>query len=346
VFSTIAPGYDHSCGIAVGGGIYCWGRQGPQLGLNNPTARTTKVKTPTLVTTGTDWTEISAGSTHSCAVRSNRLFCWGKNNLGQLGLGDTTSRWAPTEVVKWGPQGHILPWSKVVAGNNTSCAYAAVPGRGSEAGNGWYCWGDNSGNKANLGAAVATASTPTRVIGLTGGSTSRIVLGGGHGCEDSTYAIRCWGQNAKGQVGNDTTTTAMSPAVLASAWSPSGEDVSTYGRDLAIGTEHGCAVQHRIFDRDASLYCWGATDRKQFSDAGGPTYPFSDRPERVNGVVQSADRSTPESDFTEDFSVVAGKGHTCVKDGDAIKCRGALINQTGQTVVSWSGWTTLPLPVP
>jgi alpha-tubulin suppressor-like RCC1 family protein len=39
---------------------------------------------------------VSAGSDHSGAVdRNGRLFVWGRGELGQLGLGDFRSHWAP-----------------------------------------------------------------------------------------------------------------------------------------------------------------------------------------------------------------------------------------------------------
>ena len=35
------------------------------------------------------WTQISAGFSHTCAVRTDgALYCWGANDRGQLGIGD------------------------------------------------------------------------------------------------------------------------------------------------------------------------------------------------------------------------------------------------------------------
>ena len=43
--------------------------------------------------------DVSAGSNHACAVLlDGTLKCWGYNNYGQLGLGDTNSRINPTTV--------------------------------------------------------------------------------------------------------------------------------------------------------------------------------------------------------------------------------------------------------
>ena len=42
---------------------------------------------------------VTAGAHHSCAVTaSGRLYCWGRNEEGQLGDGTTTERHVPTLV--------------------------------------------------------------------------------------------------------------------------------------------------------------------------------------------------------------------------------------------------------
>ena len=42
---------------------------------------------------------IAAGGSHTCAVTtSGAVYCWGYNYDGQLGTGDTTSRYTPTAV--------------------------------------------------------------------------------------------------------------------------------------------------------------------------------------------------------------------------------------------------------
>jgi len=55
--------------------------------------------TPTRVGNASDWSAVSAGGEHSLALRQDgSLWAWGWNQCGQLGLGDTESRWVPTIV--------------------------------------------------------------------------------------------------------------------------------------------------------------------------------------------------------------------------------------------------------
>ena len=42
--------------------------------------------TPTRIGNNSDWTHIALGYSHACGICNNgQLFCWGKNNYGQLG---------------------------------------------------------------------------------------------------------------------------------------------------------------------------------------------------------------------------------------------------------------------
>ena len=67
------------------------------------------------VTVGEMVDALGLGLTHSCAVQQGQLFCWGANDVGQLGVGDTTARTAPEAV------GTALDWEQVAGGEQHSC---------------------------------------------------------------------------------------------------------------------------------------------------------------------------------------------------------------------------------
>jgi alpha-tubulin suppressor-like RCC1 family protein len=48
-----------------------------------------------------DAVAVSSGFDHTCALRaSGEALCWGSNDSGQLGTGDTTSSRVPAQVVE------------------------------------------------------------------------------------------------------------------------------------------------------------------------------------------------------------------------------------------------------
>jgi alpha-tubulin suppressor-like RCC1 family protein len=45
------------------------------------------------------WTSVGCGYEHTCGVKTDgTLWCWGRNNIGQLGDGTTTDRLTPVQV--------------------------------------------------------------------------------------------------------------------------------------------------------------------------------------------------------------------------------------------------------
>lgn len=95
-FASISTGGNHACGVGTDGYAYCWGGNGNgQLG--HAGANTTTV--PTRVGALLKASEIAAAGiatgsgAHSCAISTDRLtvYCWGRNDVGQLGNGAVTT---------------------------------------------------------------------------------------------------------------------------------------------------------------------------------------------------------------------------------------------------------------
>ena len=96
----VACGKFHSLALTMESVVYAWGcnEQG-QLGTENRDASCV-CPNPVLVLHSLFIAQINAGAAHSFALTSSgSLFSWGRNNFGQLGLGDTTDRNVPALVV-------------------------------------------------------------------------------------------------------------------------------------------------------------------------------------------------------------------------------------------------------
>ena len=97
---AIAAGSAHTCAILNNDSVKCWGSNtSGQLGLGDINSRgdgPNEMGDSLLsidLGTGKTARAISAGDSHTCAVLDNAsLKCWGKNDSGQLGLGDTNNR--------------------------------------------------------------------------------------------------------------------------------------------------------------------------------------------------------------------------------------------------------------
>ena len=103
----LSVGAHHVCAVSgmtstpAAGKLYCWGdNQYGQLGDGTTTDR----NVPTLVAdngqfVNADIQGVIAGDNHTCAVTSisgvKRMFCWGLNNKGQLGNGNTSNSSLP-----------------------------------------------------------------------------------------------------------------------------------------------------------------------------------------------------------------------------------------------------------
>jgi len=99
-FSSVSPGTSHTCGVTTDGDAYCWGANSyGQLG-NGAAGATEGTNTPTLVNGGYVFRYVGAGRDFSCGLTEDGdVYCWGLNNVGQLGDGTTTNRSEPVLVL-------------------------------------------------------------------------------------------------------------------------------------------------------------------------------------------------------------------------------------------------------
>jgi alpha-tubulin suppressor-like RCC1 family protein len=330
--SSIDAGTAHSCATLLGV-LYCWGdnAQG-QLGLGDTTSRSL----PTRVGESEDWAQVAAGEAHSCArLRDGKVFCFGANNLGQLG--------APTPSQSLSPLAVDLPAAREVA---TEINHVCALSNDAEL----YCWGENS--EGQLGQddspPFADQLDPTQV----GSDADWTAVDTGQG---DTCGLRgagdlyCWGRNTESQLG-------LGEGAPTQTRSPSRVDTARYLR-VQAGQDHSCAI-----DDNGRLYCWGLNDHGNLGtgdreahstpyqigdkgdwlevsldtfhtcaiDASSDLYCWGRNAEGQLGVGDTDDRLSPTRVPGGGFSQLSvGRFHTCaLKPDQSVWCTGA--NDAGQ----------------
>jgi alpha-tubulin suppressor-like RCC1 family protein len=127
---------------------------------------------------------------HTCAaVRSGKMYCWGQNGAGQLGIGSTLGSATPELVT-------MLDNVVDVAVSKTS-SFAVL-----EDGSVWG-WGDNS-NGQLPGHALTRSEVPVPITMPGDEVIVQVEAGMGHVCARSVSGkVFCWGLNDFGQAGSD-----------------------------------------------------------------------------------------------------------------------------------------------
>ena len=138
-WAHVAAGGDASCGIRTDGTLWCWGAGSwGQLGRGSLTDQDQPRQVTTPAAGG--WASITAGTTHTCATRTDStLWCWGNNDSGQLGLGGGTTQDLPRQVTTPATTG----WASVTAGGENTCA--------TRTDSTLWCWGNNGDGQLGLG---------------------------------------------------------------------------------------------------------------------------------------------------------------------------------------------------
>ena len=133
--TQVAVGDDHACALTSAAEVVCWGANDfGQLGDGSLAARSRPVRVLESGAPLGGVEEISVGWSHSCArLSSGEVRCWGRNQIGQLGDGTSTTRSAPVAVRRSGAA--LTGTTSLGAANLHTCAL-----RGSEV----VCWGLNA----------------------------------------------------------------------------------------------------------------------------------------------------------------------------------------------------------
>jgi alpha-tubulin suppressor-like RCC1 family protein len=211
--NSIAAGRDHTCAIVEGGSVKCWGLNTfGQLGIGSTALRGAAAGTmsnalPTVsLGRGLTAKALAGGQSHTCAILSNNLVkCWGANDVGQLGVGDTLARGTGANQM-----GDNLPYvdlglgrtaKALAAGNHFTCAILDT--------NQLKCWGQNNFGQLGVEDTLSRGdqatemgdALPTVFLGA-GRTVTAVNAGPSYACALlDTGDVKCWGSNFSGELG-------------------------------------------------------------------------------------------------------------------------------------------------
>ena len=256
---------------------------------------------------------IDSGQNHTCVLKEGGIvYCWGANDVGQLGDPNETADWSITPKPVPGIEEATFVWADgsgtcVIIRSSVIRCWGSI-GDGSMQDStspsdvvvlpgaisvyfGWnhacalhekgdvYCWGSNTENQLGVGQDVLDRSKgPVKVPGVSG--AVYLSVGHYHSCAllvDKT--VRCWGSAQYGRLGNGTFDAPGLPGMVVG--------LSKVVR-LDVGDGHSCAVLE-----DATVWCWGWNEVGQLGDG---TLNNREKPVKITSVPGIEEIATGDAD--------------------------------------------------
>jgi len=294
--------------------------------------------------------EVTFGEDHTCALsKVGEIYCWGDNDLGQLGVGDNINRKSPLKISF--DSENSIRFRKIKSQLNHTCALT-FQGE-------LYCWGENTNgqlgvnntNNSNvpLKMEMATSVLPKEIVDFSVGAKHTCVV-------NSLGRVYCVGDNSYGQLGLGA---VANRTKLGS--SPTSFNLYPFRNIYRIesGDFHTCALAG-----SGAFFCWGRNDQGQIGDGSNTDYDlvykvtfntydfslganhtcyidenlqpqcFGDNANGQLGIGNTTDQNTPTATGAGTFPAVkirAGREHTCIipeQTSDEVVCFG--IGDNGQ----------------
>jgi alpha-tubulin suppressor-like RCC1 family protein len=291
---------------------------------------------------------LALGDNHSCALDFGAVSCWGANDRGQLGdgrLGDGTTPAAPQPVPRrvvasvGGPAFQDAATIASAPGANHTCVstYDSIA----------LCWGSNAQRQVGDGTLSGNKTVPMLVQASTAlrdlqgpydsndpthpwnaavRDVAAVAVGAEHSCANRYGALACWGANAAGQLGDDSTN-ARATAVVSAA------DLGGIAA-VAGGGLHTCAALE-----DDSVSCWGAGASGQLGNGLGAA---SKTPVAVASLPAVAKPDSARQVVVP--SLTLGALHACAVSAEGVLwCWGS--NASGELGDGTRVSRALPVPV-
>ncbi|MBF0408036.1 MAG: Ig-like domain-containing protein [Candidatus Riflebacteria bacterium] len=231
--SAIAGGRANSAFLTNAGSVFMCGlgTKG-QIGDGGTLNRVTPVQSLL-----DSYSAISVGGFHTLALKGGKIYSWGDNGYGQLGMGVNGGFFtSPSEITS--------P-TDVVAVSAGLYHSVALTSSGDV-----YVWGKNVGTVSNFNTPQKVA-TLNSIIAISAGDDHALALRSSGGSK----TLYSWGANDYGELGNGTTNYSLVPAAVSLSSTP--KSICTYGKHSVVLFENG------------TVAAWGLNDKGQVTGTAG-----------------------------------------------------------------------------
>ncbi len=270
---SIRAGAEHTCATLADGTVKCWGGNASgQLGrgATSPGGAPDVLKTSAGATFG-GVLSTAGGEDFGCALSAGKVYCWGANDAGQLGVGGTAATTAVDRAVS-----AVSDAVELAAGDDAACVVAATGAVD--------CWGvvkSGTGKWSEAWTPTHWQAAARNVDDRSLGAPS-LSVGERHACTIRAGMVGCWGSNEHGQLGDTTTTLRTTVTPVAEL---------QHAKSVSVGQYHSCAIR-----ADGTVLCWGWNSAGQLGL--GTTSEGVTKPTLVPGVANAK-------------ALATGANHTC-----------------------------------
>lgn len=351
----LAMGSRHVCALFDDGSVKCWGDGSRgQLGLGNISSRGDGPgemgDALPVVDLGTNVhvVEITAGNRHTCALLDGgRVKCWGDNQNGKLGLGDTATRGdGPGEM------GDTLPFVNlgtnksavmISAGGESTCAVLTDGtvrcwGNGLDSQLGFLHGGAIGDGPNEMGDALTWVLLPAAV-----GAVTDLTVGWRRACVVGNSRVYCWGNGSGGNLGTASNENAPTISTTISA-AQLGFGANAVAYKVVVPLSEGESGHQCALLDQGRIKCWGSVSGLLGSGSTAPhAVPLSTMGDNLPFVDLGPSIAV---------SIAGGQNHTCaLLSNKTVKCWGSVLGfGVPATILGDApgemGTNLQPIPVP
>jgi len=293
--AALSGHFDHTCALLSGGRVRCWGfsqvgRPDIQRSAYAVDALQQGADGPEPLT-GVDEVEVGTGA---CVRRAGSALCWGPIDGSRVA----------TEILESQGGDALSGVTMVSEGLWSACAVMQDTSL--------RCWGHNEHGQLGIGVSDTMSHYPETVCAdlnnepcdpLTG--VQRVAVGRYYTCAVVTGgAVKCWGKNDRGQLGDGTWDMSPLPRDVSG--------MSSGAIEIAANFEHSCAIH----GQSREIKCWGNNGHYQLGDGQGGSQQFSN----VSVDVVTSDQGPL---LAGAMKLSLGQGYSCaLLDGGEVRCWG------------------------